>query len=41
VAFVVDEVMPASAACRWSVDHTVAVDQPVELFAVHTTEAGV
>jgi len=41
VAFVLDEVMPASAAYRWSVNHTVAVDQPMELFPVHITEAGV
>jgi hypothetical protein len=41
VAFVLDEVMPASAAYRWSVNHTVAVEDPMELFAVHMTEAGV
>jgi hypothetical protein len=41
VAFVLDEVMPASAAYRWSVNHTVAVDQPMELFPVHLTEAGI
>jgi hypothetical protein len=41
VAFVLDEVMPASAAYRWSVHHTVAVDQPLELFPLHMTEAGV
>jgi hypothetical protein len=41
VAFVLDEVMPASAAYRWSVNHTVAVDQPMELFPVHMTEAGI
>jgi hypothetical protein len=40
VAFVLDEVMPASAAYRWSVNHTVAVDHPLELFPVHMTEAG-
>ncbi|HEY7158049.1 MAG TPA: acyclic terpene utilization AtuA family protein [Gemmataceae bacterium] len=40
VAFVLDEVMPASAAYRWSVNHTVAVQQPLELFALHLTEVG-
>jgi hypothetical protein len=41
VAFVVDEVMPASAAYRWSLNHTVAVDDPLELFPTHMTEAGI
>jgi hypothetical protein len=41
VAFVLDEVMPASAAYRWSLNHTVAVDDPLELFPTHMTEAGV
>lgn len=41
VAFVLDEVMPASTAYRWSIHHTVAVDQPLELFPLHMTEAGV
>ena len=40
VAFVLYEVMPASAAYRWSVNHTVAVQQPLELFALHLTEVG-
>jgi hypothetical protein len=40
VAFVLDEVMPASAAYRWSVNHTVAVDHPLELFPLHMTEVG-
>jgi hypothetical protein len=40
VAFVLDEVMPASAAYRWSVNHTVAVAQPMELFPLHMTEVG-
>ncbi len=40
-AFVLDEVLPASAAYRWSVNHTVAVDHPLELFPLHMTEAGV
>jgi hypothetical protein len=41
VAFVLDEVMPASAAYRWSINHTVAVDDPLELFPTHMTVAGV
>jgi hypothetical protein len=40
VAFVLDEVMPASAAYRWSVNHTVAVDHPLELFPLHMIEVG-
>lgn len=41
VAFLLDEVLPASPGYRWSVNHTVAVDDPMELFPVHMTEAGV
>jgi hypothetical protein len=41
VAFVLDEVLPASPAYRWSVNHTVAVDDPMELFPTHLIEAGV
>ncbi len=41
VAFALDEVLPASAAYRWSVNHTVAVDDPMELFPVHMSEAGI
>lgn len=40
VAFALDEVLPASAAYRWSVNHTVAVDDPMELFPVHMSEVG-
>ena len=40
VAFPLDEVMPASAAYRWSLNHTVAVNDPLELFPLHLTEAG-
>ncbi len=40
VAFLFDEVLPASPAYRWSVNHTVAVDDPLELFPTHMTEAG-
>ena len=40
VAFVVDEVLPASPAFRWTVNHTVRVDDPMELFPTFMTEAG-
>lgn len=36
-AFLLDEVLPASAAYRWSLNHTVAVDDPMELFEMHET----
>ena len=39
-AFVLDEVMPASAAYRWTLNHTMRVSDPLELFPVHMTEAG-
>lgn len=41
VAFVLDEVLPASPAYRWTINHTVAVSDPLELFPVYLTEAGV
>ncbi len=41
VAFMLDEVMPASAAYRWTLNHTMAVADPMELFPVHMIEAGV
>ncbi|MFZ5631671.1 MAG: acyclic terpene utilization AtuA family protein [Bacillota bacterium] len=40
-AFVVDEVLRATPAYIWTVNHTVPVDDPMELFPVHLTEAGV
>jgi len=40
VAFLLDEVMPASPAYRWTVNHTMRVDDPLELFPTFTTEAG-
>ena len=39
-AFVVDEVLPASAAYRWTLNHTVSVDDPMELFDLHVTTIG-
>jgi hypothetical protein len=41
VAFLLDEVLPASPAYRWTVNHTVRVDDPLELFPTFLTEAGV
>jgi hypothetical protein len=41
VAFVLDEVMRASPAYRWTMNHTMRVKDPMELFQVHMTEAGV
>jgi hypothetical protein len=40
VAFVLDEVLPASPAYRWSINHTVAVDDPMELFPIRIREVG-
>jgi hypothetical protein len=41
VAFPLDEVLHASSAYRWTLNHTVAVDDPMELFPTHLVEAGV
>jgi hypothetical protein len=40
VAFLLDEVMPASPAYRWTLNHTMRVDDPLELFPTFITEAG-
>jgi hypothetical protein len=40
VAFPLDEVLPASAAYRWTVNHTLRLDDPLELFPLHITEVG-
>jgi hypothetical protein len=40
VAFGLDEVMHASAAYRWTINHTMRVDDPLELFPLHMTEGG-
>lgn len=40
VSFPLDEVLHASAAYRWTLNHTVAVDSGLELFPTHMTEAG-
>jgi hypothetical protein len=41
VAFALDEVMPASPAYRWTLNHTMRVDDPMALFRTGLTEAGV
>jgi len=41
VAFLLDEVMPASPAYRWTLNHTMRVDDPLELFPTFVTEAGI
>jgi len=41
VAFPLDEVLHASPAYRWTLNHTVAVDDPMALFPTHVGEAGV
>src|SRR5690606_13931441 len=40
VAFVLDEVMPASPAFRWTLNHTMEVKDPLELFPTHTAIIG-
>ncbi|MET4579691.1 acyclic terpene utilization AtuA family protein [Ottowia thiooxydans] len=41
VAFPLDEVLHASPAYRWTLNHTIEVADPMELFSTHMTEAGV
>jgi acyclic terpene utilization AtuA family protein len=40
VAFALDEVMPASPACRWTMNHTLRIDDPMALFRTGLVEAG-
>ena len=40
VAFLLDEVLPASPAYRWTLNHTMRVEDPLELFPVHVIEIG-
>jgi len=40
VAFPLDEVLAASPAYRWTLNHTVPVDDPLELFPMHVAEVG-
>ena len=39
-AFVVDEVLPATPAFRWSMNHVIEVDDPMEFFDVKLIEIG-
>lgn len=39
-SFIVDEVLPAPPAYQWTLNHTVAVSDPMELFELHTLEVG-
>ncbi|HHW48807.1 MAG TPA: DUF1446 domain-containing protein [Clostridiaceae bacterium] len=39
-AFVVDEVLPASPAYIWTMNHVIPVDDPLELFKVELIEVG-
>ena len=41
VAFLVDEPLPAPAAYRWTMNHTVPLDDPMEPFETHLTDAGI
>ncbi|WP_442593555.1 acyclic terpene utilization AtuA family protein [Parapusillimonas sp. JC17] len=41
VAFPLDEVVQASAAYRWTLNHTIPVGDGLELFPTHITRAGV
>jgi hypothetical protein len=41
VSFPLDEVLHASPAYRWTLNHTVAVRDPMELFPTHMTTAGI
>ena len=41
VAFALDEVMPASPACRWTMNHKLRIDDPMALFTTGLAEAGV
>jgi hypothetical protein len=40
VAFALDEVLRASPAFRWTINHTLACADPLELFPTHMTTAG-
>jgi hypothetical protein len=40
VSFVLDEVLQASPAYRWTLNHTMAVSDPLELFPTHTAMVG-
>ena len=35
-----DEALPASPACIWTLNHTVALDDPLQLFPLHSETVG-
>lgn len=39
-AFMIDEVLYAKSAYKWTMNHTIEVDDPMELFKMHTIEVG-
>jgi hypothetical protein len=39
-AFLTDEVLPATTAYRWTINHIVPVDDPMSLFDLHLVEIG-
>ena len=41
VAFALDEVLRASPAYRWTLNHTLRCSHPLELFSTHMTAAGI
>ena len=41
VAFALDEVLRASPAYRWTLNHTLRCDDPLELFPARMTTAGI
>lgn len=41
VSFPLDEVLRASPAYRWTLNHTIEVADPMALFPTHLTEAGI
>ena len=41
VAFALDEVLPASPAYRWTLNHTMRVEDPIALFPTGLVEAGI
>jgi hypothetical protein len=41
IAFLLDEVMPASPAYRWTINHTLRLDDPLEMFPTFIGEAGI
>jgi hypothetical protein len=40
VAFPFDEVWQTKPACRWTMNHTIGVKDPMELFTLHTLTVG-